>query len=327
MKALTYQRYGPPDVVQVADVPRPVPSTNEILIHVHASAVNTSDWRIRAAAFPGITALPARLMFGFCRPRNQRLGSEFAGVVAEVGPNVTNFVRGQRVFGITSNGGASAEYLTIFETSAVAEIPDTLSFSEAAALPFGGLAALVFLEQFAQLQPNHRLLIIGASGGVGSYAVQIGKALGAHVTGVSGSASQVFVRTLGADATVNYEATDLREIKDRFDIILDIVGGVSPRLSHRLLRPGGVFLPLNVGLREIAAAFLNPFRNRKIHLAVNPNRASDLKRLAALVRAGDVKPAIDSVYGMNDAAAAHAHAESRHRKGSLVLSITEAALA
>ncbi len=321
MKALIYQCYGPPDVVQVAEVPRPIPKPNEILIRVHASAVNTSDWRIRAAAFPGITALPARLIFGLIRPRNTRLGSEFAGVVKAVGSEVKNFVPGQRLFGITSKGGASAEYLALSETAAVAEIPDDLSFEEAAALPFGGLAALVFLEQFAALKANQRVLIVGASGGVGIYAVQIAKALGAHVTGLSGPESQALVRSLGADVTLNYKATKLSDIFDRFDVILDAVGVVAPRQVCKLLRRGGLFLPLNVGLRELVAALLNPFFDRKVRLAVNPNTARDLERLTRLVRDGKVQPVIDTVYPLLEASAAHAQVETRHRTGAIVLSI------
>ena len=321
MKALTYNTYGPPEVVRVTDVPCPEPQQNEILVRVYASAVNTSDWRIRAAAFPGIAALPARLTFGLRRPRNQRLGSEFAGVVETAGVEMTRFAPGQRVFGITPNGGASAEYIAIAESAAAAEIPDNLSFNEAAALPFGGLAALVFVEQFAKLNAKQRILIVGASGGVGAYAVQIAKACGAHVTGVSGPESQDFVKDLGADQRVNYRETDLRNINDRFDVILDTVGTVSPRLSRHLLRQGGLFFPLNIGLRELGAALLNPFRNRKIRLAVNSNTAKDLHRIARLVRDGKVQPVIDSIFPLPKAAAAHAHVEKRHRKGVIVLSI------
>ena len=239
MKALTYQRYGPPDAIRVEEVPRPTPKPDEVLIRVHASSVNTSDWRIRAAAFPGITALPARLIFGLFRPRNTRLGSEFAGVVDAIGADVKSFVPGQRVFGISSKGGASAEYLALAETAALAEIPDSLSFEEAAALPFGGLAALVFLEQFASLKANQSILILGASGGVGIYAVQIAKALGAHVTGLSGPNSQTLVSSLGADVTLNYGTTKLSDISDRFDVILDTVGVVAPRQARKLqLYPG-----------------------------------------------------------------------------------------
>lgn len=327
MKALTYERYGPPDVVRIEEVARPILRPNELLIRVQASAVNTSDWRIRAAAFPGIAALPARFIFGLFRPRNTRLGSEFAGVVEAVGPEVTSFDPGQRVFGITSKGGASAEYLAVPETSAVGEKPEHLSFEEAAALPFGGLAALVFLQQFGGLHANQRILIVGASGGVGIYAVQIAKALGAHVTGIAGPESQTLVSSLGADVTLNYKTTRPTDISDRFDFVLDPVGVVSPRQARTLLRRGGLFLPLNIGLRELVAALLNPFFDRKVRLAVNPNTQKDLKHLAGLVRDGKVQPVIDTVYPLSEASAAHAHVETRHRKGAIVLTMQDQGVA
>lgn len=324
MKALTYNRYGRPEVVQISEVPRPEPQPDEILVRVHASAVNTSDWRIRAAAFPGVTALPARLIFGVLRPRNKRLGSEFAGVVEAVGLQVTKFAVGQPVFGMTPKGGATAEYITIAEDAAVAEFPDILSFNEAAALPFGGLAALVFLEQFANVSVGQHVLIVGASGGVGSYSVQIAKAAGAHVTGVSGRESQSFVKDLGADQMINYRATDLATINDRYDIVLDTVGAISPRLSRHLLRQRGLFLPLNIGLRELGAALLNPFRDQRIRLGVNNNSARDLKRLAELVSAGSIIPVIDSVFGMNRVVEAHELVELRHRKGAVIVEVVDA---
>ncbi len=324
MKALTYNRYGPPNVVQITEVPCPSPRPNEILVRVHASAVNTSDWRIRAAAFPGVTAFPARLMFGLLRPRNQRLGSEFAGVIETVGPQVTKFTPNQRVFGMSPKGGATAEYITITEDAAIAEIPSGLSFIEAAALPFGGIAAFVFLEQFASLRPDQRVLIVGASGGVGAYAVQIAKASSASVTGVSGPESQDFVKNLGADQTIDYRVTDLAFVNERYDIILDTVGAVSPRLSRHLLNQGGLFLPLNIGLRELGAALLNPLRSRKIRIAVNNNSAKDLQRLAELLNLGSLRPVIDSVFSMHKAAKAHELVERRHRKGATILEIVDA---
>ena len=323
MKALIYEHYGPANVVRIQKVSRPTPKPNELLVRVHASSVNTSDWRIRAAAFPGITAIPARIIFGLFHPRNTRLGSEFAGVVEAVGAEVVAFSPGQQVFGITSAGGASAEYLVLPETWAVAETPSHLSFVEAAALPFGGLAALVFLEQFANLRANQRILIVGASGGVGIYALQIARTFGAHVTTLSGPDSQKLVRSLGAHEALNYETTKFSEIDLRFDVILDTIGTVSPRQARRLLCPGGLFLPLNIGLREVVAALLNPFFAQKIRLGVNPNTAKDLHQLAELVRDGSVQPVIDAVFPLTKAVSAHERVETRHRKGAIVLALQD----
>lgn len=157
MKALTYERYGGPEVVQIAEVDRPVPGEGEVLIRVHASAVNTGDWRIRAAAFPGILAIPGRLMFGLFRPRNVRLGSEFAGVVESVGTSATRFKEGNRVFGMVTSGGATADFLAMPEKGAIAKIPESMSFEDAAGMPFGSLCALVFLGEFADLKPDQKV--------------------------------------------------------------------------------------------------------------------------------------------------------------------------
>ncbi|MEM9231907.1 MAG: zinc-binding dehydrogenase [Pseudomonadota bacterium] len=162
-----------------------------------------------------------------------------------------------------------------------------------------------------------------ASGGVGTYAVQIAKALGAHVTGLSGPDSQTLVSSLGADVTLNYKTTKLSDIVDRFDVILDTVGVVAPRQARKLLRREAFFLPLNIGLREFVAALLNPFFDRKVRLAVNPNTPKDLEHLAGLVRNGKVQPIIDTVYPLSEASAAHAHVETRHRKGAIVLSVLD----
>lgn len=321
MKALTYKRYGGPEVVRITDVDRPTAGDSDILVRVHASAVNTGDWRIRAAAFPGIMAIPGRMMFGIIRPRKRRLGSEFAGVVESAGASAKRFKPGDRVFGMVTSGGATAEYLAIPETGAVAEMPASLSFEDAAGVPFGALCALVFLGEYAALKPGQKLLVAGASGGVGAYAVQIAKALGAHVTGIAGPDSQAFVADLGADDTIDYRKTDLSTLEGEFDVVFDTFGSISPKLSRHLLVEGGLFLPLNFGLREVFAALLNRFRTRKIRLAVNEDRMEDMVRVADLIEEGKLRAVIDKIYRIEDAAEAHARVESRHKRGAIVLKI------
>ena len=323
MKALTYDRYGGPDVVEVKDVPRPTPKADQVLVRVQASAVNTADWRIRAADFPGILAVPGRLMFGLLRPRNHRLGSEYAGTVDAVGPAVTRFKPGDRVFGLSASGGASAEYVAVTENSAIAAIPASLGFDEAAALPFGGGCALVFIADFAKLTAGQKILILGASGGVGAYAVQIAKALGAHVTGVAGPTNQRFVQDLGADVVVNYQTTDVAGLSQRFDVIFDTIGAITPQVSRQLLVKGGIFLPLNFGLPEIGAALLNGLRDRKIRLAVSGDSSSNLLRLLRLLENGELRPVIQVRYPLEEAALAHAKVETRHRNGAIILTIAE----
>ncbi|MEM6324500.1 MAG: NAD(P)-dependent alcohol dehydrogenase [Pseudomonadota bacterium] len=321
MKALIHRRFGPPSVVELAEYDRLDPSATELLIKVRASAVNTGDWRIRAAAFPGILAIPGRLMFGLTRPRNPRLGSEFAGDVVAVGRNVTGFTPRDAVYGIKPGAGTSAEWIAIADDAAVAPIPDGLTYAQAAALPFGGLCALVFLHEYARLAAGQRLLIVGATGGVGCYAVQIAKALGAHVTGVAGADSQALLESLGADTALDYTRADPYSGADPFDVIFDTIGVLSPRQARALMTARGLFLPLNYGLREIGAALINPLRHRKIRLAVNPDRAEDLRRLSAMVSAGAVRPVIAQIYPLSEAVAAHAHVESRHKHGAIVLAV------
>lgn len=319
MRALTYQRYGPPDVVRISDVPKPTPGPGEVLVRVNASGVNTGDWRLRAAAFPGMLAVPGRLMFGILKPRNGRLGTEFAGTIEALGKGASRFAIGDRVYGFSAKGGASADYLAIPEDAGIAPLPEQLSFEEGAAIPFGGLAALVFLTQFGKLQAGQEVLIVGASGGVGVYAVQIAKAWGARVTGIAGPDSQELIRALGADVTVDYRATDITRLEDRFDLILETVGVLSSREAFGLLKPRGTFLPLNMGLPEIGAALLNRFRDKTIKLGVNGDKAEDLATLNDLIGEGKLKPVIDSVYQLEEAAKAHERVEGRHKQGAVVL--------
>ena len=321
MAALARSRYGPPEAVVTVRRPVPALRAGAVLVRVEASAVNTADWRIRAGAFPGVLAVPGRLMFGILGPRNPYLGSEFAGTVARIGPGVTRFRPGDRVFGIVGSGGATAEYLAVPQDAAIAPIPESLAAHEAAALPFGGLCALTFLSDYAGLRPGQRLLVVGASGGVGCYAVQIGKALGAHVTGVASATSAAALRALGADAAIDYAATRPADWPTGFDAILDTVGSLTPRAARRLLGPKGRFLPLNFGLREIGAAALNPLRDRKITIAVNEDTADGLARLAAMVEDGRLRPVVGHRFPLNRAHEAHALVQSRHRRGAVVIDL------
>ena len=321
MKALTYTQYGGPDVVRITDVTMPEPQDGEVLIRVHASAVTTGDWRLRAAAFPGALAIPGRLMFGLRRPKKSQLGTVFAGTVEAIGVNTTRFYVGDRVYGMSLDGGASAEYLAFDEAGAIAKMPETLDFAEAAALPFGAVCALVFLTDFSSLHAGQRVLVVGASGGVGTYGVQIAKAIGAHVTGVASGSNAAFVRSLGADAFVDYRVTDIAKLTDRFDIIFDTVGALSTRAARGLLEKNGQFLPLNFGLRELGAALLNPLRLKKIRIAVNGDKAEDLERVNTMIKAGTLRPVIDTIYPLSEARAAHAQVESRHARGTVVLKI------
>src|SRR5690606_20925394 len=257
MKAIVYDRYGPPEVLRLEEVQLPgagpgevrvrvraAPVTTadwrlrapafpgalwppagpgEVRVRVRAASVTTADWRLRASAFPGVLWLPGRLMTGLFRPRNRVLGLDFAGEVDAVGDGVSRFATGDRVFGFAGKG-AHAEYLVMPEAGAIAATPEDLSDPEAAALPFGALSALVFLRDYAGLLPGQSVAVVGASGGVGAYAVQVARALGARVTGIASAGSRGFVLGLGAERFVDYGVEDFTFGAERYDLVLDTVG-------------------------------------------------------------------------------------------------------
>lgn len=320
MKASVYDRYGPPDVLRIEDVAQPVAGPGEVLVRVRAAAVTTADWRMRAAAYPGILWLPGRLMTGFLRPKHRILGTDFAGEVAALGAGAGRFAPGQRVFGF-SGRGAHAEYLAMPEAGAIVATPEGLADDEAAALPFGALTALVFLRDFAGLAAGQKVLILGASGGVGCYAVQIAKAIGAEVTGVASEGNLDLVRSLGAAHVIDYRVEDATAAAERYDLVFDTVGAVDFGRAKRVLTPDGLFLPLNFGGREIAQALRARITGGpRIRIAVSGDTAADLEVLKEMVAAGTLRPVIDRRYPLARIAEAHAHVETRRRRGAVVIS-------
>lgn len=321
MKAMTYQTYGGPEVVVQSNLPRPEVAKGEILVRVQAAGITTADWRLRASAFPGGLWLPGRLMTGLFRPRKQVLGGDFAGVVEAVGEGVTRFSPGDRVFGFSAFG-AHAEYLTISAEGAVAIIPGGVSDQEAAALPFGALCALEFLRDVADVQPGQRVLVMGASGGVGGYAVQIARWLGAEVTGVASAENAGYVRSLGATDVVDYRAEDVTRRDTRFDLVFDTVGAMDFRSAKRILAPNGMFLPLNFGLGDLPRALFSGFgRGPSMKLHVNSDTREGVEMLSELVVEGYLTPLLDRVYPFEQIRAGYAHVEGRHRRGAVVLDV------
>lgn len=319
MKAAVYRTYGGPEVVRIEETARPEPGPGEMLIKVAHGSVTTADWRLRAAEFPGVLALPGRLMFGLRHPRQPVLGSAFAGHVAALGAGVTGFAPGQAVFGFTMLG-AHAEYLVVKAAGAVLPLPEGLALSEAAALPFGGLSALVFLRDYARITPGQRLLVVGASGGVGAYAVQIARALGAEVTGVASGPHEALVRDLGAQGFVDYRQQPVSALATRFDAVIDTVGALRFSEARAVLAPGGVFVPLNFGLREIGQALWTRLFGRKaLRLGVSGDTKADLAVLAGWVTEGRLRPVVDRRFPLSEIAVAHALVETRHRKGAVLL--------
>jgi len=320
MKAAVYHKYGAPEVVSVTEMPTPAPGPEQVLIRVHASSVTTADWRLRASAFPGILWLPGRLMMGLTGPRKPVLGLDLAGEVVATGHAVTRFAVGQRVFGF-AGGGGHAEYAVLSQDAALVEMPEDMRYDEAAALPFGAVCALIFLRDVASVQSGQRVLILGGSGGVGVYAIQIAKALGAHVTASASAEKADLMQALGADAVQDYRR-DPADAGGPFDLIFDAVGATDWRGARKALRKSGLFLPLNFKGRDIWHMLRSKCAGGpRMVLHVNGDSAETLRDLLALRDKGQLRPVIDRHFALDDIRAAHAYVEARRRKGAVIVDV------
>lgn len=322
MRAVVNEQYGGPEVLEVRDVRRPRARVGEVVVQVRASTVTQGDRRLRAADFPGISALFGRLVVGLRRPRNPVGGTNFAGRVVEVGEGVTAFAPGDDVYG-SAMAGAYAEYLSVPEKSAVAPMPRSLSYAEAAALPYGAVTALVFLRDLAKLKEGERVLIVGAAGGVGRMAVQIAKSLGAQVTAMCGEGTEL-VRSLGADDVIDYRSQSPAASGQRWDVVLDTTQGDHYRLYRPVLREGGRYLSLYMTplllLQMLATALAG---NKRALTGVAMASPPLLGDVSALVEKHALRDVIAARYSMQDIAAAHAMLEQERPHGSIVVDIAE----
>jgi NADPH:quinone reductase-like Zn-dependent oxidoreductase len=317
MKAAVYREYGPPEVVRIEEVPKPTAGDGEVVVRIVASTLCTADWRLRRPS-----PAPMGWAFnGFRRPKKiQVLGMEFAGTVDAVGRGVTAFKGGERVFGASWRFGSHAEYACFAERS-LALIPEGVGFAEAAAIPYGGLTALHFLK-LAGIKAGHNVLVRGAAGCVGSAAVQIARHFGARVTGICSTANVELVRSIGAEAVVDYTHEDFTRAGRIYDIVQDTVGGFGYRRARRVLKRGGVFIDTAPGL---ASLFVGPWlrmtgRGRVIGTLTKGGR-EQLEFLAALVAQRAFKPVIERRYRLSEIVAAHRHAEAGHKKGNLIIDL------
>ena len=319
MKAATYRRYGPPDVVQIAEVPKPVVGPKHVLIKVRATTVTAGDSRLRSANVPRGFGLMLRLGFGISGPRNPALGAELAGEVAAVGGSVTRFKPGDRVF--AARLGCCAEYVAVRE-GAVASMPGNLTFEEAAPLTFGGLTALFFLRDKARVQPGERVLINGASGAVGTAAVQLARHFGATVTGVCSAANSELVRSLGAERSIDYRTEDFTAAHETYDVILDAVGNCPFERCERVLAPGGRLLLVVGTLGQMLGAMVWPARaGRKVLGGVASVHPADLLFLRELAESGAFKPVIDRTYPFARLVEAHAYVDTGRKRGNVVITL------
>lgn len=323
MKAIVFTRYGPPDNLELKDVPEPSPKDEELLIRVHASSINSWDWE-----FLNGTPFINRLMFGLLRPRpaKQILGADIAGTVETVGRRVTRFQPGDEVFGdLWDNWGGFAQFACAHE-AALESKPANASFEEAAAVPQAGVLALQGLRKARQLQPGQKVLINGAGGGVGTFAIQLAKLSGAEVTGVDASHKLDVVRSVGADHMVDYAKEDFTKIGERFDLIVDCQNFRSMFDNRRALRSGGTYAMVGGSVPRVYQLwFLSLIasltrESRRLRLvAEGPNRG--LADLKALIEAEKISPVIDRTYQLEEVAEALRYfGEGRH-KGKIVISV------
>ncbi|MDQ3235481.1 MAG: NAD(P)-dependent alcohol dehydrogenase, partial [Pseudobdellovibrionaceae bacterium] len=297
MKAIIYETYGPPHVLQLKEMPQPVAKDDEVLVAVRATTVSSGDARMRALNVPYGFGLLSRLALGVFAPRTKILGMEFSGVIAAVGAKVSKFEVGASVFGMSPTfGGCYAEYRTFPESGPLAIKPSRITFEEAAALCFGGTTAHDFLRR-GKLQRGERLLINGASGAVGTATIQLAKHLGAHVTGVCSTANLELVRSLGADAVIDYKAEDFTRNGQTYDLIMDTAGTAPYARVKGSLRSGGRFLMVLGGLPEsLGALWVNMTTNHKVVAGVAKVLPEDVRLLAELAEAGTYKAVIDRTY-------------------------------
>ena len=321
MKAAVHTRYGPPDVVQIAEVDKPSPARGELLVKVRATTVNRTDCAYRAG-----TPVLARLVYGPLTPRATVLGCEFAGVVEAIGERVTSFAVGQRVFGyLEGRFGAHAEYLTIPQDASLAVMPATILFEQAAAACEGAHYALSMIKS-AEIRSGQHVLVNGATGGIGSAAVQLLRSLGAHVTAVCAASHAGLVTALGAERVIDYAVQDFTTDSQRYDVVIDAVGKSSFARCRRLLHRRGFYLSSELGphAQNPALALLTPLgRGRKVRFPIPRHDQAMVEHLKALMESGQFKPLIDRGYPLDQIRDAYRYVETGQKIGNVIITIIE----
>ena len=319
MKAIVWTKYGPPDVLQFKEVEKPTPKDNEVLVKILASTVTAGDIRMRSSTWAPWYWLPARLLFGIRRPRRTIPGNELAGEVEAVGKEITQLKVGDPVFGIIWNvgfGGANAEYICLPDNE-VAIKPANMTYEEAAAAPIGGLTALVLLRK-GNIQPGQKVIVVGASGSVGTFAVQLVKYFGAEVTGICSTRNIELVKSLGADKVIDYTKEDFTKSDQIYDIIFDAVMKTSFSRCKNSLKQKGYFITVDWPLLQVLWTSIVGTKKVVIGIA---SRIEDLIYLREIIEAGKVISVIDRSYPLAETLEAHRYAETGHKKGNVVITV------
>jgi len=323
MKAVIYNKYGGTDVLKVQDIPCPVPQDYEVLVKIFATSVTPVDTTFRSG-----NPKFARLFTGLFKPKNAILGTELSGVIEAVGKDVTSFKPGDRVFAAAPGGfGAHAQYISMSEDAAIVTMPDTLSFEDAAVIDNGALTALPFLRDTAKLQAGQKILIIGASGSIGTYAVQLAANIGAEVTGICSTANVDMVRDLGAEYVVDYTQTGYTKSGETYDVIFDTVGKSSFGKSRGSLTKSGIFITTVPDPATLFSPLFRVFTGGKrakmsaTGLRKDADKIKDMDILKAMIAEGKLTPVIDRSYPLEQIAMAHEYVEKGHKRGNLVIMV------
>ena len=330
MKAIVYTEFGPPEVLHLKEVPKPVPKDNEVLVRVHAASVSYGD--LLARNFKNIShrefnmprplLLLMRMVFGFNKPKINILGSEFAGEVESTGNDVKRFKPGDPVFGyLGQRMGGYAEYLCMPEAGLMALKPATMSYAAAAVVPYGAIMATSLLRK-GNLRPGSKVLILGASGGIGAAAVQLAKHYGAEVTGVCGGPRVDYVKSLGADQVIDYKETDFTQNGEVYDLIFDILGKGSFARFKNSLKPNGIYLLASFKMKQLAQmVWTQVAGSKKVVCSLASENVEDLVFVRELIETGKYKSPLDRCYSMEQAADAHRHVETGQKTGNVVITM------
>jgi NADPH:quinone reductase-like Zn-dependent oxidoreductase len=324
MKAIVHTKYGPPDELQLKEVEKPVPKDNEVLIKIHATTVTTTDCNARNFTFvPKSFMFFARLVFGFKKPKINILGIDLAGEIEAAGKDVKLFKKGDQVFGSPGTKfGGHAEYSCVSENGALAIKPAAISWEEAASISLAGNTALFFIRDLAKIQAGQKILIHGASGAIGTYAVQLAKYYGAEVTGVCSATNADMVKSLGADKVIDYTKDDFSKSDERYDFVFDVVGKTTFSQCKGILKPKGIYLENMMEVKDfLKVLWTSIVGGKKIKGGVSTERAENLKLFIELIESGKLKPVIDKIFPLEKTAEAFQYVEQGHKKGNVIITI------